>query len=101
MISHHEGIDQRRAEAFGTFLSLYGGPQADTPIYEPTGPCHGLCRARGGGFTMNEIETAKQAGFHTVSLGRRILRTETAALSLLSIIQYEWGDLNLTITDPA
>jgi 16S rRNA (uracil1498-N3)-methyltransferase len=49
-----------------------------------------------GGFTLNEINLAKNAGFHIVSLGNRILRAETAAVSLLSIIQYEWGDLNLS-----
>jgi 16S rRNA (uracil1498-N3)-methyltransferase len=49
-----------------------------------------------GGFTLNEINLAKDAGFHIVSLGNRILRAETAAVSLLSIIQYEWGDLNLS-----
>ena len=48
-----------------------------------------------GGFTPNEVNLAKDAGFHIVSLGKRILRTETAAVSLISIIQYEWGDLNL------
>ncbi|MBW2004886.1 MAG: 16S rRNA (uracil(1498)-N(3))-methyltransferase [Deltaproteobacteria bacterium] len=48
-----------------------------------------------GGFTLNEINLAKDAGFHIISLGNRILRAETAAVSLLSIIQYEWGDLNL------
>ena len=40
-----------------------------------------------GGFTINEINLARDAGFHTVSLGNRILRAETAAVSLLSIIQ--------------
>jgi len=48
-----------------------------------------------GGFTLNEINLARDAGFHTVSLGNRILRAETAAVSLLSIIQHERGDLNL------
>ena len=48
-----------------------------------------------GGFTLNEINLAKDAGFHIVSLGNRILRAETAAVLLLSIIQYEWGDLNV------
>lgn len=48
-----------------------------------------------GGFTSNEINRAQEAGFQIVSLGNRILRAETAAVSLLSIIQYEWGDLNL------
>lgn len=48
-----------------------------------------------GGFTPNEINQAREAGFQIISLGGRILRTETAAVSLISIIQYEWGDLNL------
>jgi len=48
-----------------------------------------------GGFTSNEINLAREAGFHIVSLGNRILRAETAAVSLISIIQYEWGDLRL------
>lgn len=48
-----------------------------------------------GGFTLNEINLAKDAGFQIISLGNRILRAETAAVSLISIIQYEWGDLNL------
>ena len=48
-----------------------------------------------GGFTINEINLARDAGFRTVSLGNRILRAETAAVSLLSIIQYERGDLSL------
>jgi len=49
-----------------------------------------------GGFTPDEIAAARKSGFHTVSLGNRILRADTAALSLLSIIQHEWGDLNLS-----
>jgi 16S rRNA (uracil1498-N3)-methyltransferase len=48
-----------------------------------------------GGFSLSEIHLARAAGFHIVSLGTRILRSETAAITLLSIIQYEWGDLNL------
>ena len=48
-----------------------------------------------GGFTPNEINRAREADFHIISLGNRVLRTETAAVSLISIIQYEWGDLNL------
>ena len=48
-----------------------------------------------GGFNQNEINLARKAGFQIISLGNRILRAETAAVSLISIIQYEWGDLNL------
>ena len=45
-----------------------------------------------GGFTQAEREIAKQAGFIPVSLGKRILRTETAALSALAAVQMLWGD---------
>ena len=45
-----------------------------------------------GGFTDDEVDIAGEAGFQSVSLGRYILRTETAGLCLLGILQYEWGD---------
>jgi len=48
-----------------------------------------------GGFTEREVKEAGEAGFASVSLGCRILRAETAAISLVTIIQYEWGDLGL------
>ncbi|MCX7920062.1 MAG: 16S rRNA (uracil(1498)-N(3))-methyltransferase [bacterium] len=43
-----------------------------------------------GGFTMAEAELAKQAGAQIVSLGSRVLRTETAAIAVLSILLYEF-----------
>jgi len=46
-----------------------------------------------GGFSKDEISTAIQKGFISVSLGPRILRTETAAITAISIIQYELGDM--------
>ena len=46
-----------------------------------------------GGLTEREIEMAKAAGFIPVKLGQRILRTETAAMALVAILQYELGDL--------
>jgi len=48
-----------------------------------------------GGFSEEEIRTAKAAGFRTASLGRRILRAETAAMTVAAVVQYEWGDLSL------
>jgi 16S rRNA (uracil1498-N3)-methyltransferase len=47
-----------------------------------------------GGFTRREIRLARDAGYHIVSLGSRILRSETASLTLIAIMQYEWGDLS-------
>lgn len=43
-----------------------------------------------GGIDIEEVEFMKQSGAKVISLGNRILRTETVALSLLSIIMYEF-----------
>lgn len=42
-----------------------------------------------GGFEETEVEEARAAGFYPVSLGKRILRTETASLTMLSILMYQ------------
>ena len=46
-----------------------------------------------GGFTEEEVRQAQERGFIPVKLGQRILRTETAAITLVGILQYELGDL--------
>lgn len=46
-----------------------------------------------GGFSTQEFERAKQAGFNPLSLGPRILRTETAGIAVLSLLQAIIGDL--------
>jgi len=45
-----------------------------------------------GGFCDEEISVAKGKGFITVGLGPRILRSETAGVAMVSILQYEFGD---------
>jgi 16S rRNA (uracil1498-N3)-methyltransferase len=46
-----------------------------------------------GGFTLEEVQIFSRSGFQPVSLGARILRTETAALAILAIMQYMWDEL--------
>lgn len=46
-----------------------------------------------GGFTLDEAKAVEEAGGKSVTLGPRILRAETAALTALSVVQYECGDL--------
>ncbi len=46
-----------------------------------------------GGFSRSEIELAKENNFTSVKLGPRILRTETAAVAAIAILQYQLGDL--------
>ena len=46
-----------------------------------------------GGLSENERNLAARVGFVGLKLGPRILRTETAALVALSLLQSQWGDL--------
>ncbi|MGH8320323.1 MAG: 16S rRNA (uracil(1498)-N(3))-methyltransferase [Gammaproteobacteria bacterium] len=48
-----------------------------------------------GGLSEAERDAASRAGFQGVRLGPRILRTETAALVALSLLQARWGDLSI------
>lgn len=46
-----------------------------------------------GGFDLSEIEKIKSAGIQTVTLGKRILRTETAGEAVLSMMMYEFDEI--------
>ncbi|CAL4323959.1 16S rRNA (uracil(1498)-N(3))-methyltransferase [Buchnera aphidicola] len=46
------------------------------------------------GFSKNEIKKINNYGFISISLGPRILRTETASIAALSILQFQFGDVN-------
>src|SRR5690606_17433611 len=48
-----------------------------------------------GGFEPEEINILKSIGAKTVSLGPRILRTETAGVVAATILLYEFGDLGV------
>lgn len=60
-------------------------PTPGVPIYLIVGP--------EGGLGLEEVAQGVAAGCVPLSLGCRILRTETAGLVGLSLILYEWGDL--------
>ena len=45
-----------------------------------------------GGLTAAELDAAAAAGFRSLRLGPRALRTETAAVALLAAMQALWGD---------
>ncbi len=61
-------------------------------IAPPTGPISLLIGPEGG-FAPEEIARAQTAGYIGLRLGPRILRTETAAMAALSVLQTLWGDL--------
>lgn len=46
-----------------------------------------------GGFEPEEAELLQSLGAHSVTLGPRILRTETAGLTALTVLLYEWNEM--------
>jgi 16S rRNA (uracil1498-N3)-methyltransferase len=46
-----------------------------------------------GGFTPDEYAQAEAAGYTGINLGPRILRTETAAIAGVAMLQAHWGDM--------
>lgn len=48
-----------------------------------------------GGFSEQEVAAAVQQNYQVLSLGPRILRTETASIACLTIMQYCWGDFQM------
>ena len=60
-------------------------------IFNKKNPSIGIVIGPEGGFEYAEIELLKQSGAKIVTLGKRILRTETVALAMASVIMYELG----------
>ena len=46
-----------------------------------------------GGWTDEELELARRSGWVIVTLGGRVLRAETAAITATTLLQHQWGDL--------
>ncbi|MFW5447126.1 MAG: RsmE family RNA methyltransferase, partial [Methylophagaceae bacterium] len=46
-----------------------------------------------GGLTEQEVQQAVDVGFQAITMGPRILRTETATVAALAIVQSAWGDI--------
>ena len=69
----HPGADLECPHALAGQLSIFVGPE--------------------GGFTTEELDAAENAGFRKVSLGRLVLRTETAAIAGLTLLAFISGRL--------
>ena len=75
-------------------LKVTMNPYADCRFRElPQAGSYRLLVGPEGGFTDEEVELSRKAGYRDVLVGPRILRTETAALVALSIIQSCFGDI--------
>ena len=75
-------------------LQIILKPGATTPLKNIENPATKMCLLIGpeGGFSEAEYKDAEIAGFRPVSLGPRVLRTETAAVAAIAILQSLWGD---------
>ena len=77
-------IPYEKAEGMELTRELLGGVLPGQSVAVFIGP--------EGGFAQEEIEAAKNAGFTAISLGKRILRTETAGMWVLSVLGYLLDD---------
>lgn len=59
----------------------------------PAGPVTLLIGPEGG-LSPQEIDAARAAGFLPLCLGPRVMRTETAAVAALAVLQWRWGDFD-------
>ncbi|GHE21291.1 16S rRNA (uracil(1498)-N(3))-methyltransferase [Halomonas urumqiensis] len=66
---------------------------ADALAESGTPPSAALLIGPEGGLADGEVAAARAAGFTPLSLGPRILRTETAPVVALALLQYRFGDL--------
>jgi len=82
-------------EAHGGATRLLLSPAATSKIDELPRPVARATVLIGpeGGLAQAEHEAATTAGFTAVRLGPRVLRTETAAIAALTLLQREFGDL--------
>lgn len=72
-VMHHRASDQAGNTGKPSSVALLVGPE--------------------GGLTEGEIEAAAHAGYSALRLGPRVLRTETAPLAGIAILQARWGDM--------
>ena len=76
LVLHH-----RTEETLAQLEQQLGRPQSALLLVGPE-----------GGLSAEEIELALERGFHALRLGPRVLRTETAPVAALSVLQFQWGD---------
>ena len=86
-------LQRMREEKFSKFILL---PQVSSSLAtqpRPQGTAVLLIGAEGG-FTQAESDSALLCGFTPIRLGARVLRTETAAVAGLAVLQTLWGDFS-------
>lgn len=93
LVAPLEKLDNWLARPAQGALRLMLAPDAEQSLADlpPASEIQLLIGAEGG-LDPQEMLAAKQAGFQAVRMGPRVLRTETAGLAALAVIQALWGD---------
>lgn len=89
-------LDEALAGLASGTVGLTLDPRATDTLGQLVGAAQRIALAIGpeGGFTDDEIKVLTRSGFRGLRLGPRILRTETAPLAALAILQFARGDLS-------
>ena len=80
------------AEGLGVMFSERGGEALKSLIEHAATAVTALVGSEGG-WSDEEIESAQARNFHVITLGGRILRAETAAITVTALLQHRFGDL--------
>lgn len=90
IIGYREALDKMPPESTKLIMSINRARKLGD-IRHPSGAIVFMVGPEGG-WTEQEEQQAFEAGFQAVTLGKRILRTETAPLAALAAMQTLWGD---------
>ncbi|HGT4328839.1 TPA: 16S rRNA (uracil(1498)-N(3))-methyltransferase [Neisseria meningitidis] len=90
IIGYREALDKMPSESTKLIMSINLARKLGD-IRQPSGAIVFMVGPEGG-WTEQEEQQAFEAGFQAVTLGKRILRTETAPLAALAAMQTLWGD---------
>ena len=93
LVAPLEKLENWLARPADASLRLVLAPDAEEALVDlPPASAVQLLIGAEGGLDPQEVLAAKQAGFRPVRMGPRVLRTETAGLAALAILQALWGD---------
>ena len=85
-------FDSVAAEGLGVMFSERGGETLESLIDHASTHVTAMVGSEGG-WSDEELESARARNFHVITLGGRILRAETAAITVTALLQHHFGDL--------
>ena len=80
-------------EGLAVMFSERGGESLENLIKHPAPETVTALVGSEGGWSDEELETARARDFHVITLGGRVLRAETAAITVAVLLQHLFGDL--------